>query len=131
LRGKPIWLTHHAALRLVALYLGPIARAAHVAQLEAVAERQPGRGGRRNLESKATVRLLVDIIKVYDQMRRRYPKSGEPLGYSRDGPLERFVRAALACADKDKYPELRTITTDAIRGAFRRYRRDAAKDGRI
>lgn len=118
-------------LRLAALYLVPIARAAHVAQLEAAAEIKPGRGGRRHTESKPTVRLLVDLINVYDQVRRRYPKSGEPLGYSRDGPLERFVRAALDCADNGKYPELRTITSDAIRGAFRRYRRDAATGGQI
>jgi hypothetical protein len=47
LRGKPFWLTQHAALRLATLYLAPLGRAAHVARLEAAAELKPGKGGRR------------------------------------------------------------------------------------
>jgi hypothetical protein len=126
LRSEPILITHHAVLRLATLYLGPLARAAQAAQREAATRLKPGRGGRLHTESKATVRLLVELIRAYDQARRRHPKSGEPLGYSKNGPLERFVRAALSCADKDEYPELGTITPDAVRGAFRRYRREAA-----
>jgi hypothetical protein len=98
--------------------LNPLIRAAQRAYEQAVEDIEPGRGGRRHTQRKPITSLLRDLVDVYAVMRKRYPRSGPPLGYSKGGPLERFVRAALACAE-DRYPELRHVSEGAIRAAYR------------
>jgi hypothetical protein len=121
LRGNRILLTHHAALRMATLFLKPLIDAAQRAYEEAVKDIKPGRGGHRHTQRKPTTSLLGDLVEVYAVMRQRFPKSGPPLGYSKGGPLERFIRAALACGLK-QHPELRYVSEGAIRAAYRTYR---------
>ena len=121
LRGNRILLTHHAALRMVTLFLKPLVDAAQRAYEEAVKDIKRGRGGQRHTQRKPTTSLLGDLVEVYAVMRQHFPKSGPPLGYSKGGPLERFIHAALACG-REQYPELRYISEGAIRATYRAYR---------
>jgi hypothetical protein len=118
--GSPITLTSHATLRLATLLLESLAEAGRRAEQESSAAVVSGKGGRRRVQGKPTTKLLEQLIGVYAIMREKYPTSGPQLGYTVGGPLSRFIKAALACAQED-WPELRYISEGAIRAACRKY----------
>jgi hypothetical protein len=69
--------------------------------------------------------LLQAIISTYATAHELSTDAVRRLGYSKDGPLERFVRACLSVAE----PGLgERITSGAIEGQFRRWKAKATPD---
>lgn len=102
-----IAVTSGGSLNFVAMALIVLAEGARSAAAEADAEVRPGRGGARREGRTRSSALAVDLITVYKEMRRRYPGSGPVPGYSRGGPLSRFVLgvfAAVAANDPNLTP---------------------------
>jgi hypothetical protein len=115
-QGISIGLTHGAALDLVTTMITSLAEGASRAHVEAAAAVKIGRGGARRRGKTLSSDLALDVIRVYLDIRRRYPSSGSGKGYSPRGPLSRFVMAVFD-AVRERQPDLRPIT-DASIGAL-------------
>jgi hypothetical protein len=115
-QGESIGFTHGAALDLVTAMLTSLAEGAARAQVESAAAVKIGRGGARRKGRTPSSDLALDVIRVYLDMRRRYPSSGSGKGYSPGGPLSRFVMATFDAA-KERQPDLQPIP-DASIGAL-------------
>ena len=112
-----IGVTSGGVLNLVRMALTVLAKAASEARAKAVASVSPGRGGARRRGPASSSAFARDLIVLYCEMRRRYPDSGPPPGYSRGGPLPRFVLAVFS-AVRERDPNLRPITDPTIGSLF-------------
>lgn len=116
-----IGVTSGGVLNLVRMVLTVLAKAASEARAKAVASVSPGRGGARRHGPTSSSAFARDLIVLYCEMRRRYPDSGPPPGYSRGGPLPRFVLAVFS-AVRERDLNLRPITDASIRSLFYKLR---------
>jgi len=112
-----IGVTSGGSLNLVRMTLTVLAKATSQARLEAHAAVSSGRGGVRRSGPTSSSAFAMDLIAVYCEMRRRYPDTGPAPGYSRGGPLVRFVLAVFA-AVRERNPNLRPITDASIGSLF-------------
>jgi hypothetical protein len=113
----PIGVTTGGSLNLVKMTITMVAEAASRARAEASAAVSPGRGGARRGGRTSSSRFALDLIRLYVEMRRRYPRSGSAVGYSRGGPLSRFVLAVFA-ATIENDPELKLIRDATVGELF-------------
>ena len=89
--GLPIAVTGGGSLNLVTMTLAVLAEATSRVRAEARAAVNPGRGGARRKGRTPSSAIALNLIALYCDMRARYPDSGPAPGYSRGGPLSRFV----------------------------------------
>jgi hypothetical protein len=113
----PIGVTSGGALNLVRMALTVLAKGASQARTKALAAVSPGRGGARRKGPTSSSAFARDLVALYCEMRRRYPSSGPVPGYSRGGPLARFVLTVFA-ALRERDPELRPISDASIGSLF-------------
>jgi hypothetical protein len=113
----PIGVTSGGALNLVRMALTVLAKGASQARAKALAAVSPGRGGARRKGPTPSSAFARDLVVLYCEMRRRYPSSGLAPGYSRGGPLPRFVLAVFD-AVRERDPDLRPISDASIGSLF-------------
>jgi hypothetical protein len=112
-----IGVTSGGSLNLVRMTLTVLAKGASQARARALAAVSPGRGGARRKGPTPSSAFARDLVTLYCEMRTRYPKSGPAPGYSRGGPLSRFVLTVFA-AVRERDPDLRPITDASIGSLF-------------
>jgi hypothetical protein len=117
-----IGATTGGSLNLVKMTIDMLAEAASRARTEESARITHGRGGARRRGRTPASRLALDLIPIYCELRRRYPHSGPAPGYSRGGPLPRFILAVFA-AIAENNPDLESIKDTSIGGLFYEYRK--------
>jgi hypothetical protein len=91
-----VGVTTGGSLNLVKMTTVMLAEATSRARAEASAAVSRGRGGARRRGRTPASRLVLDLIPIYCELRRRHPHSGPAPGYSPGGPLSRFILAVFA-----------------------------------